>query len=335
MRKFIPNFESTFTSVFMQKGNYKYVRDIATRFGFGEGLVAAAASNDKIIALGSDITASVGMQIFKDAFPERFYSLGIAEQNAVAVAAGMALSGMIPVFSTYGVFSAMRALDQIRISLCYNNLHAIIGGAHAGISVGPDGATHQALEDIAVMRVLPNMTLLSPCDYTQTKILTQKAAERKDSGPVYIRYGREPMPDFTSPRQNIEIGKAQLLKEGSHISIMATGHLVWESLVAADELAKRGISAEVINIHTIKPIDTEAVIASARKTGAVLTAEEHQISGGLGSAVAEVLAKAFPVRMDFVGMNDSFGESGQPRELMDKYGMNARTIVEKALNLLK
>ena len=308
--------------------------DKATRFGFGAGLVNAMAKNPDIIALGSDITASVGMKIFKDKFPDNFYSLGIAEQNAVGVAAGLALSGMTPVFSTYGVFSAMRALDQIRISLCYNNLHAIIGGAHAGISVGPDGATHQALEDIAVMRVLPKMTVLSPCDYTQTKILTAMAARNRDLGPVYIRYGREPVPDFTDENQDVEIGKAQVLREGKDVSIVATGHMVWEALKAAKSLEKSGISAGVLNIHTIKPIDKEAVVASARKTGFVVTAEEHQIAGGLGSAVAEVLAPEFPVRMAFVGMKDSFGESGQPHELMRKYGMTAANIVEKVKTLL-
>jgi len=312
---------------------YHLRKSIATRFGFGEGLVKARHKNQNIIALGSDITASVGMNIFKESYPESFYSLGIAEQNAVGVAAGLALSGMIPVFSTYAVFSSMRALDQIRISLCYNNLHAIIGGAHSGISVGPDGATHQALEDIAVMRALPNMSVLSPCDYTQTKLLTQMAVENH-TGPLYIRYGREPMPDFSSPSQTLHIGKAQKFVEGSDISIIATGHLVWESILAAEKLSKKGISAEVINIHTIKPIDKEAIIETANKTGFVITAEEHQITGGLGSAVAEVLSKFLPTKMDFVGMNNQFGESGQPTELMKKYGMSSEAIVEKCIKIL-
>lgn len=307
---------------------------VSTRIGFGEGLVDAGQNNANIIALGSDITSSVGMQIFKDAFPKNFYSIGIAEQNAVGIAGGLALSGMIPVFSTYGVFSAMRALDQIRITLCYNNLPAIIGGAHAGISVGPDGATHQALEDIAVMRALPNMTVLSPCDYTQTRIITRMAAE-KMKGPLYIRYGREPIPDFTSPNQNIIIGKAQKFIDGKDVTIIATGSLLWEAILAAKELARKGISAEVINIHTIKPIDDKAIIASAKKTGLVVTAEEHQIYGGLGSAVAEVLSKNQPTMMDFVGMQDQFGESGNPTELMKKYGMTSETIVKKCINLLK
>jgi len=313
---------------------FKLRNYISTRIGFGEGLVEAERKNRNIIALGTDITASVGMQIFKDAFPDNFYSIGIAEQNAVGIAGGFALSGMIPVFSTYGVFSAMRTLDQIRITLCYNNLHVIIGGAHAGISVGPDGATHQALEDMAVMRVLPNMTVLSPCDYTQTRLLTQMAVEQL-SGPVYIRYGREPMPDFTFTNQKIEIGKAQIFIEGNDISIIATGHLLWESIKAAKSLAKKGISAEVINIHTIKPIDKETIINTARKTGFIVTAEEHQISGGLGSAVAEVLSEYLPTKMGFIGMNDQFGESGQPMELMQKYGMTSEAIETKCINLLQ
>ena len=311
-----------------------YKGEKATRLGFGEGLKIAGSRNDKLVALGSDITSSVGMNIFTEAFPGRFYSLGIAEQNAVGVAAGMALSGLVPVFSTYGVFAAMRTLDQIRISLCYNNVHTIIGGAHAGISVGPDGATHQALEDIAALRALPNMTILSPCDATQTRLATLAAVEKLD-GPVYIRFGREPMPDFTSDDQNFEPGKAQIMHKGTDLSIIATGHLVWEALLAAEELSNQGILARVINMHTIKPIDREAIIAAAMETGAILTAEEHQITGGLGAAVAEVVVKHHPVPMDFVGMPDQFGESGLARELMDKYGMNAKTIIQKALALLE
>jgi transketolase len=312
----------------------KLTGNISTKIGFGEGLKIAGQHNPNIIALGSDITASVGMDIFSNAFPNRFYSLGIAEQNAIGVAAGLALSGKIPVFSTYGVFASMRTLDQIRISLCYNNVHAIIGGAHAGISVGPDGATHQALEDIAALRALPNITILSPCDATQTRLATIAAIE-KTKGPVYIRFGREPMPNFTSDSQDFIIGKAQKLKEGTDISIIATGHLVWESILAAEELNKVGISAEVINMHTIKPIDKDAIIETAKKTGAILTAEEHQMTGGLGSAVAEVIVKKHAIPMDFIGMSDSFGESGQARELMDKYGMNANTIIQKAKELIE
>ena len=310
------------------------VKNISTKIGFGEGLRIAGQRNQNLIALGSDITASVGMDLFAKEFPDRFYSLGIAEQNAVGVAAGMALSGKIPVFSTYGVFAAMRTLDQIRISLCYNNVHAIIGGAHAGISVGPDGATHQALEDISSLRALPNITILSPCDATQTQIATIAAIE-KISGPVYIRFGREPMPDFTTLDQNFEIGKAQILQTGTDLTIIATGHLVWESILATQELEKQGVSVELINMHTIKPIDQTAIIKSARKTGAILTAEEHQIKGGLGSAVAEVVVQNHAVPMSFVGMPNQFGESGKARELMNKYGMNAKNIIKQSIELLK
>jgi len=310
------------------------VKNISTKIGFGEGLKIAGQRNQNLIALGSDITASVGMDLFAKEFPNRFYSLGIAEQNAVGVAAGMALSGKIPVFSTYGVFAAMRTLDQIRISLCYNNVHAIIGGAHAGISVGPDGATHQALEDISSLRALPNITILSPCDATQTQIATIAAIE-KISGPVYIRFGREPMPNFTSLDQDFEIGKSQILQKGTDLTIIATGHLVWESILATQELEKQGVSVELINMHTIKPIDQNAIIDSARKTGAILTAEEHQTQGGLGSAVAEIVVQNHAVPMSFVGMPNQFGESGKARELMNKYGMNAKSIIEQSIELLK
>lgn len=311
-----------------------YVSDEASRFGFGRGVRNAAKKNKSVIGIGSDITASVGMNIFKNEFPNRFYSLGIAEQNAITVAAGMALSGLTPILSTYGVFSAMRALDQTRISLCYNNLHAIIGGAHAGISVGPDGATHQALEDIAVMRVLPNMTVISPCDSIQAELLTELSIN-KYQGPIYIRYGRESRPVFTNINQNLEIGKGQIFKIGSDISIFATGHLVWESILASTELEKIGISAEVINIHTIKPLDTELIIRSAKKTGRVITAEEHQIHGGFASVIAEVLSANHPTPIEFIGINDSFGESGQPDELMKKYGLTAEAIIKKAYKLIK
>lgn len=313
--------------VYINRGNK------ATKAGFGEGLLEAGLASDKVVAIGADITASVGADLFAKQFPERFYSLGIAEQNCVGVAAGLALSGKIPVFATYGVFSALRTTDQIRVSLCYNNVHAIIGGAHAGVSVGPDGATHQALEDIAIMRVLPNMTVLSPCDATQTRLAILAAVEQC-KGPVYLRFGREAMPDFTSPTQEFIIGKAQLLKEGRDLSILATGHLVWEALQAAALLAAEGISARVLNIHTIKPLDAEAVIAAAVETGAVVTAEEHQVAGGLGSAVAEVLVNHCPVTMEFVGMQDHFGESGRPLELMEKFGLTADGIIGKCRDVL-
>ena len=323
--------------------------DKATKVGFGEGLAEAGERNKNLIGIGADITASVGMNYFRDKFPERFYSLGIAEQNCVGVAAGLALSGKIPVFSTYGVFAALRTTDQIRVSVCYNNLHVIIGGAHCGVSVGPDGATHQSLEDIAVMRVMPNMTVLSPCDATQTKLATIAAVEQV-KGPVYIRFGREPMPDFTleagswkleagknvtlQERCRFEVGKGQVFCDGDDITIIATGHLTWEALQAAYALQEEGIFARVINLHTIKPIDEEIIIKAAKETGAIITAEEHQVNGGMGSAVAEVVVKHYPVPMEFVGMNDSFGES--TRQLNDKCSlhkcynsMNYRLLLKK------
>ena len=302
----------------------------ATKEGFGEGLKIAGGNNVQVIGLGADITTSVGMNLFAEAFPERFFSFGIAEQNCIGVAAGLALSGKIPVFSTYAVFSALRTTDQIRISVCYNKLHVIIGGAHAGVSVGPDGATHQALEDIAIMRSLPNMTVISPCDATQTKLATTTAIE-KMSGPVYIRYGREAVPDFTDEKLDFEIGKAQTMVEGNDMTIIATGHMVWESILAAGKLKDKGINARVINLHTIKPIDKGTIIKAAKETGLIITAEEHQKYGGMGSAVSEVVVKNYPVAMDFIGMEDSFGESGKPEELMKKYGLTADSIFKVAI----
>ena len=306
-----------------------------TRIGFAEGLASLGEKYDNIITLGADITASVGMNIFKDKFPERFFSFGIAEQNIVGVSAGLSIEGFVPFFSTYGVFAAHRDYDQIRISLCYNNLHVVIGGAHAGISVGPDGATHQALEDIAAMRVLPNMTVLSPADATQTSQAVFAAYEQAN-GPVYLRYARASMPDFIPRDLDFIIGKAQILREGNDVTIIATGHLVWESLKAAEELnSKYGISAEVINIHTIKPIDKDTIIKSAKKTGYVITAEEHQISGGLGSVVAEILSVNYPTKIIMIGINDRFGESGEPNELMNKYGLTSKNIVNQTIKVLR
>jgi transketolase len=307
--------------------------DRPTKTGFGEGVRDAAGVNPNVIGLGADITASVGMNLFAEKFPERFFSLGIAEQNCTGVAAGMALSGKVPVFSTYGVFAALRTTDFIRISLCYNNLHVVIGGAHAGISVGPDGATHQALEDIAIMRALPNMTVISPCDATQTRIMTMKAINELN-GPVYIRFGREAVPDFSDGNLKLEIGKSELLVEGTDATIIATGHMVWEALEAAYSLKDQGINVRVLNMHTIKPIDKEAIIKAARETWQIVTAEEHQVTGGLGSAVAEVLAQNYPVPVRFVGMPDCFGESGKPGELMEKYGLTGEAIRQAVLSLL-
>lgn len=307
--------------------------DKPTKTGFGEGVRDAARINPAVVGIGADITASVGMNLFAAEFPDRFFSLGIAEQNCIGVAAGMALSGKIPVFSTYGVFAAMRTADFIRISLCYNNLHAIIGGAHAGISVGPDGATHQALEDIAMMRVLPNMTVISPCDATQARIAVIQSIQNL-TGPVYIRFGREAVPDFTDDNQKFEIGKSDLLHNGSDLTIISTGHMVWEALQAAYALKSIGIQVRVLNMHTIKPLDKEAITLAAIETSRIITVEEHQITGGLGSAVAEVVSGNYPVPVHIIGMPDCFGESGQPAELMEKYGMTRIAIQNLILKSL-
>ena len=305
----------------------------ATKTGFGEGVLVAAQKDNRVVGLGADITNSVGMNLFAEAYPERFFSMGIAEQDAVATAAGLALSGKKPVFSTYGVFAAHRANDQIRISVCYNNVHVVIGGAHAGVSVGPDGATHQALEDIAAMRVLPNMTVISPCDATQAKIATEKAILECD-GPVYVRFGREPVPDFTGENQEFEIGKAQLMHEGDDITLVATGHEVWEALEAAHMLEHLNISVRVINMHTIKPLDGEILTKAAEDTRLIFTIEEHQIAGGLGGAVTEFLAENHPIRVCRIGMNDRFGESGQASALVHKFGLDAAGIVHRVLEIM-
>ena len=311
---------------FFNKGNKP------TKAGFGEGVLVAAQKDNRVVGLGADITNSVSMNLFAEVFPERFISMGIAEQDAVATAAGLALSGKIPVFSTYGVFAAHRANDQIRISVCYNDVHVVIGGAHAGVSVGPDGATHQALEDIAAIRVLPNMTVISPCDATQAKVATEKAILECE-GPVYVRFGREPVPDFTDENQDFEIGKAQLMREGSDITFVATGHEVWEALEAADMLDHVGVSARVINMHTIKPLDSEMLLKAADETRMIFTVEEHQVAGGLGGAVTEFLAEYHPIRVHRIGMNDRFGESGQALALMRKFGLDAEGIFNRVLNI--
>ena len=312
--------------------NYTNKGNKPTKTGFGEGVLAAAQKDNRVVGLGADITNSVGMNLFAEAFPERFFSMGIAEQDAVATAAGLALSGKLPVFSTYGVFAAHRANDQIRISVCYNNVHVVIGGAHAGVSVGPDGATHQALEDIATMRVLPNMTVISPCDATQAKIATEKAI-LECKGPVYVRFGRESVPDFTTENQDFEIGKAQLMREGTDITLVATGHEVWEALEAAHMLEHLNVSVRVINMHTIKPLDGDILNKAADETRMIFTIEEHQIAGGLGSAVTEFLAENHPIRVCRIGMDDRFGESGQASALMHKFGLDAAGIVHRVLEI--
>ncbi len=303
-----------------------------TREGFGEGLYLAGKENPRVVALAADLSDSIKMTRFKREFPERFFQAGVAEANMVGVAAGLTIGGWIPFAGSFVNFISGRVYDQIRQSVAYSNKNVKLAGSHMGLTLGEDGATHQNLEDLALMRTLPNMTVLSPCDATQTRQATLAAA--RHSGPVYIRFGRPKWPVFIPEEMPFEIGKAQVLKSGNDVTLIATGHMVWHALLAAEMLEKRGIDAEVINMHTIKPLDREAVLQSVRKTGAAVTAEEHQKAGGLGGAVAEVLGEEQPVPMARVGVNDRFGESGKPEELMRKYGLMPEDIVQAALRVL-
>ncbi|MFT4779993.1 MAG: transketolase [Flavobacteriales bacterium] len=303
-----------------------------TRSGFGDGLHELGKTNPNVVALCADLTGSLKMNAFQDAFPERFYQVGIAEANMMGLAAGMTIGGKIPFTGTFANFSTGRVYDQIRQSIAYSEKNVKICASHAGLTLGEDGATHQILEDIGMMQMLPNMTVINPCDYNQTKAATMAIADHV--GPVYLRFGRPKVPVFTPADQKFEIGKAIMLNEGTDVTIFATGHLVWEAIVAGHVLAEKGIDAEIINIHTIKPLDTAAVIASAKKTGAVVTAEEHQITGGLGSVVSQTLSRECPTPIEFVGVNDSFGESGTPEQLMEKYGLTSKDIVAAALKVV-
>lgn len=304
-----------------------------TRQGFGEALAEIGAETDKLVVLGTDVTGSVMTSIFKEKFPDRFVSIGVAEQNATTIAAGLALSGKIAVFSTYSAFAAFRNADQLRISVCYNEANVKIGGGHSGITVGPDGATHQSLEEISFLRALPNMTLIVPADYNQTKLATMAACRM--FGPVYLRFGRSAVPEFTSSNDEFIIGKADILADGKDVAIISNGLMVWQSILAAQELDKIGIKSRVINLHTVKPIDVEAIVNAAVYCGCVVTAEEHQVYGGLGGAVAEVLAKNYPVPIEFVGMPDRFGGSGEPEELIEKFGLTWQTIFASALQAIE
>lgn len=305
-----------------------------TRKGFGEALAEVGDVNKDLVVLGADITGSVLTSYFQEKHPERFFSIGIAEQNATTIAAGLALSGKKAVFSSYSAFAAFRNTDQVRVSICYNNANVLIGGGHSGITVGPDGATHQSLEEIAVMRTMPNMTLVVPCDYMQTKKATKALIDLE--GPSYIRFGRPGVPDFTTEDTPFEIGKADVYNEGNDAAIIACGMLVWEALKAAEELEKKeGLKVRVINCHTIKPIDVKTISDAARECGAIVTAEEHQIHGGLGSAIAEVTAKNAPVPMEFVGIRDRFGASGEPDELPAKFDLTAEAIYKSTLRAVE
>ena len=304
-----------------------------TRSGFGQGLLEAGQNNNNVVGLCADLTGSLKMNAFQDAFPHRFFQVGIAEANMMGVAAGMTIGGKIPFTGTFANFSTGRVYDQIRQSIAYSEKNVKICASHAGLTLGEDGATHQILEDIGMMKMLPNMTVVVPADYEQTRQATLAIAEHL--GPVYLRFGRPKVPVFIKPEATFELGKIQRIMTGTDLTIAACGHLVWEAVQAALELAKVGISAEVLNVHTIKPLDEATLIESAQRTGAVLVAEEHQRLGGLGSSVAQTLAMHHPTSMDFVAVNDSFGESGTPAQLMEKYQLDAKTIVAKAKKLVK
>lgn len=299
-----------------------------TRSGFGEGLLEIGKQNKDVVALCADLTGSLKMNAFENEFPERFFQVGIAEANMMGMAAGMTVGGKIPYTGTFANFSTGRVYDQIRQSIAYSKKNVKICASHAGLTLGEDGATHQILEDIGMMKMLPNMTVIVPCDFNQTKQATMAIANY--DGPVYLRFGRPSVPIFVKPDANFQIGKADTIIEGTDVSIIACGHLVWKSIEAAQALAEKGISAEVINMHTIKPLDEEAILKTVAKTGCVVTAEEHMINGGLGDSVAQVLARNTPAPQEYVGVNDSFGESGKPDELMTKYGIDTPNIIEAA-----
>ena len=299
-----------------------------TRSGFGDALLELGNTNPDVVGLCADLTGSLTMHHFQKAHPDRFFQAGIAEANMMSVAAGLALGGKIPFTGTFANFSTGRVYDQIRQSIAYSGANVKICASHAGLTLGEDGATHQILEDIGLMKMLPGMTVINPCDYNQTKQATLAIADHQ--GPVYLRFGRPKWPVFISEDTPFVIGKALMLNEGTDVSIFATGHMVWKAIEAGQQLAEKGISAEIINIHTIKPLDEEAVIASAKKTGCVVTAEEHQMNGGLGDSIAQLLSRTMPTPLEMVAVNDSFGESGKPEELLVKYGLNDTDIVEAA-----
>ena len=303
-----------------------------TRSGFGEGLHELGKTNPNVVALCADLTGSLKMDAFLKDFPERFFQVGIAEANMIGMAAGMTVGGKIPFTGTFANFSTGRVYDQIRQSVAYSNKNVKICASHAGLTLGEDGATHQILEDIGVMKMLPHMTVIVPADFNQTKQATIAIAEHE--GPVYLRFGRPVMPIFIKPDAKFEIGKADVLLEGTDVTIIACGHLVWKSIEAAKVLEAKGISVELINMHTIKPLDTAAILKSVQKTGCVVTAEEHMINGGLGDSVAQVLTRNLLVPQEYVGVNDTFGESGTPMELMTKYGIDTQNVVDAALKAI-
>ncbi|MBB2951105.1 MULTISPECIES: transketolase family protein [unclassified Sphingobacterium] len=307
----------------MKKYTYSESRD--TRSGFGAGLLEAGRQDEHVVALCADLIGSLKMNDFIKEFPERFFQIGIAEANMMGIAAGLTIGNRIPFTGTFANFATGRVYDQIRQSIAYSNKNVKIAASHAGLTLGEDGATHQILEDIGLMKMLPGMTVINPCDYNQTKAATIAAA--KYFGPVYLRFGRPVVPVFTPEDQEFEIGKAVMLNEGNDVTIIATGHLVWEAIQAGELLEQLGIDAEIINIHTIKPLDDSAILKSVRKTGCVVTAEEHNRLGGLGDSVAQLLVKNMPIPQEYIAVDDCFGQSGTPAQLMEKYGLNAANIV--------
>ena len=312
--------------------NFTYTEKKDTRSGFGDGLTELGLKNENIVALCADLTGSLKMNEFKNNHPERFFQVGIAEANMMGIAAGLTIGGKIPFTGTFANFSTGRVYDQIRQSIAYSGKNVKICASHAGITLGEDGATHQILEDIGMMKMLPGMTVINTCDYNQTKAATLAIADHV--GPVYLRFGRPKVPVFTNPNQKFEIGKGIKLIEGNDVTIVATGHLVWESIEAAKILNQSGISAEVINIHTIKPLDEKIILESVSKTKCIVSAEEHNYLGGLGESISRVLSKNMPLPQEFVATKDTFGESGTPDQLMKKYGLNSDSIVEKVKKVI-
>lgn len=310
-----------------------YTEKKDTRSGFGAGLTQLGETHPDVVALCADLIGSLKMGDFQKKYPERFFQVGIAEANMMGIAAGLSISGKIPFTGTFANFSTGRVYDQIRQSIAYSHKNVKICASHAGLTLGEDGATHQILEDLGMMKMLPGMTVINPCDYNQTKAATLAIADHY--GPVYLRFGRPVIPVFTPADQVFEIGKAWKIKEGKDVTIFATGHLVWEAILAEELLTAQGIDAEIINIHTIKPLDEEAVLASIQKTGCVVTAEEHNRLGGLGDSIAQVIVSKHLVPQEYVAVNDSFGESGKPEDLMKKYGLDALTIVEKVKKVMQ
>lgn len=318
----------------MSLQNITFTEKKDTRSGFGVGIHEAGKQNPNVVALCADLIGSLKLEKFIEDFPERFIQTGIAEANMIGIAAGLTIGGKIPVATTFANFGTGRVYDQIRQSVAYSDKNVKICCSHAGLTLGEDGATHQILEDIGLMKMLPHMTVVVPCDYNQTRLATKAIIER--NGPTYLRFGRPVWPIFTPAEdQNFEIGKAQFLSEGTDVTIIACGHLVWHAVLAGQELEKNGISVELINMHTIKPLDVEAILRSVKKTGCVVTAEEHQMAGGLGESVASVLIQNHLVPQEFVAVNDSFGESGTPDQLLEKYGLMPKNIIEKVEKVLK